>query len=224
MADPKLIVTGDGSHSLYLREMNETYHSTHGALTESRHVFLKEGVLWHLSRNTPDKLEILEVGFGTGLNVLMMLDFARAHPEQQIRIVSLEPYPLSEQIYQQLNFADLLENVQKEDIKSLHRLQDEEVFQDANFHFQLHVKKVEDLSFEHEFDLVFFDAFAPNKQSEIWNLPVLQSMHIALKSHGSLVTYCAQGAFKRNLVAAGFEMETLEGPPGKKEMVRGVKK
>ena len=219
----KLIETEDGSHSLYVREMNETYHSTHGALTESKHVFLKEGVSFWLMANDPRHINILEVGFGTGLNALMMLDFAKSNPELTIDFFTLEPFPIGSDLYHQLNFASILNHVNREELLAMHELGDEEKWDLDNFHFMKTMSKVEDATFKEAYDVVFFDAFAPNKQAEVWGLDVLSKMYQALKPGGILTTYCAQGQFKRNLAAAGFMLKTLEGPPGKKEMVRGTK-
>jgi len=223
MAKAKLISTGDGSHSLYIREMNETYHSTHGALTESQHVFLKEGVLYFLKEQSTQGIRILEVGFGTGLNALMMLDYAKGRPALSIDFFTLEPFPLDKELYSQLNFADLLPHVTKEELQRLHQIASGDPITFENFCFSKSESKVEEAELKTDVDVVFFDAFAPNKQAEVWDVVVLEKMHDCLTRGGVLVTYCAQGQFKRNLKAVGFEVETLKGPPGKKEMVRGLK-
>lgn len=223
MDKPKLIETADGSHSLYLRDMNETYHSTHGALTESRYVFLKQGVEFFLDQKEVKSLKILEIGFGTGLNALMMLDFAKQRPGLNILFDTVEPFPLSEEIYKQLNFAKLFDHVEHEDLIQLHHTQEESVLAMENFKFLKRLTRVQGIDLASDYDIIFFDAFAPSKQSEMWEFEVIDKMHSALSSGGVLATYCAQGQFKRNMRDAGFEIETLDGPPGKKEMVRGKK-
>jgi len=223
MSVPKLIETGDGTHSLYLRDMNETYHSTHGALSESKYVFLEKGVQEFIRNNQPKRIDILEVGFGTGLNVLMMLDFARNNRSLDIHLTTLEPFPLAKEIYDKLNFANHLEHIDHKDLIALHEVVDQEVWKDENFTFQKYINHVQEEELNQIFDIIFFDAFAPSKQAEMWELSVFQKLYGCLSNKGILATYCAQGQFKRNLKEAGFEVETLEGPPGKKEMVRGRK-
>jgi len=221
MHKPKLIQTSDGSHSLYIRALNETYHSTHGAATESKYVFLEQGVLHFLSERNVNELRILEVGFGTGLNALMMLDFARANPHLCIKYDTLEPYPLEESVYGIFNFANYFDHVDAKDLIEIHAQMS---MSSGGFEMDKHHVKLQEISLiDAHYDIIFFDAFAPNKQPEMWEIPVFQQLYQTLGIGGVLVTYCAQGQFKRNLKAAHFEVETLEGPPGKKEMVRSVK-
>jgi len=220
---PKLIQTGDGSHSLYIRELNETYHSTHGALSESKHVFLSSGVQYWLNKENSKSIRILEIGFGTGLNALMMLDFARAQPDLDIEFCTLEPFPLPEELYTKLNFTDLMENVHASDLVKMHSAPMGEQVILGNFEFIKHDDQVQEAQLKNNFTVVFFDAFAPNKQPEMWDIAVIRKMYEVLIPGGVFVTYCAQGQFKRDLKSVGFEVQTLEGPPGKKEMVRGLK-
>jgi tRNA U34 5-methylaminomethyl-2-thiouridine-forming methyltransferase MnmC len=221
MQKPKLIETSDGSHSLYIRELNETYHSTHGAATESKYVFLEQGVLHFLNAQKVNELRILEVGFGTGLNALMMLDFARANSQLSVYYDTLEPYPLEESVYRTFNFANYFDHVEAKDLVEMHEQME---MNSGGFDMKKHYQKIQEILLKDaHYDIIFFDAFAPNKQPAMWDLTVFEQLNQALKVGGVLVTYCAQGQFKRNLKEAQFEVETLEGPPGKKEMVRGVK-
>ncbi|MCV9388192.1 tRNA (5-methylaminomethyl-2-thiouridine)(34)-methyltransferase MnmD [Reichenbachiella ulvae] len=223
MPKVEIFETRDGSHSLLLPEMNETYHSTHGAVTESLYVFIDKG-LKHLLKEQPalKEVNILEVGFGTGLNAWLTAVEA-ANLGIKVNFVTLEKFPLEKEIWSQLNYAQS-ESDQKL-FKSVHEAKwnsMEKVSQ--NFSIQkletdIFEFKPEDMSF----DLVYFDAFAPSKQPEMWQPEVLEKMYNALKKSGVFVTYCAQGQFKRDFKSAGFVAEELEGPPGKKEMTRGKK-
>lgn len=221
----KIITTSDGSHSLYNSQLKETYHSTHGALTESRHVFIQEGVEF-LNTRGETELNILEVGFGTGLNALLVWDFALRNPSINISFTTLEPFPLTEEIYRALNYAETLSGpLTNSDLIELHSCEwaKTEEFS-ANFRFVKYLTKLEEFKSEKQFNLVFYDAFAPSKQIEMWGMEPLKGIDSMLAAGGVLTTYCAQGQFKRNLSELGLEVETLKGPPGKKEMVRGVKK
>lgn len=221
----ELITTSDGSHSLYLPEMNETYHSSHGALTESRHIFIQAGLQWYLDHHKATSVSILEIGFGTGLNALLALRYALEH-KANIRMVTLEPYPLTEEIYDGLNYPDLFADEKAdEQFQALHQAKWEEKVRMNDF-FELGKRevKLEDFSADSDFDLIFFDAFAPSKQAELWTYEILEKTVGLMAASAVLVTYCARGQFKRDLVALGLELETLPGPPGKKEMVRATKK
>lgn len=223
--DIRLITTDDGSHSLYLPGMNETYHSSHGALTESRHVFIKNGLLPVLSQARERPVRVLEVGFGTGLNALL----ARQQAEKlqiPVHYTSLEPYPLQEDLYSQLNYAALITpgpELQQTFI-SLHEAPwDEKVQISPKFMLEKRQVRLEEFNDEGEYHVVFFDAFAPGKQEELWSEVLIQKVADHMASDGILVTYCAQGKFKRSLKSSGLLVENLPGPPGKKEMTRGRK-
>lgn len=221
----RLITTSDGSHSLYNPQLKETYHSTHGALTESLHVFIKEGLELLVSQGEKE-ISIFEVGFGTGLNALLVWDYASKHPEVQIHYETLEPFPLNEELYAQLNYTSLFETqVSQKQFIALHSNEWGQVHQLANnFAFIKHKTALKQFQSESRFNLVFYDAFAPNKQSEMWDISALSCTYNVMSSQSILVTYCAQGQFKRNLVEIGLQVETIDGPPGKKEMVRAIKK
>ncbi len=218
-----IITTGDGSHSLVNEDLKETYHSTHGALQESSHVFIKHGLqFW--SEKAKESARVLEIGFGTGLNALLALSFAET---QQLPVYyeSLETYPLPEEIYRQLNYPVMMGSSQlTAPFQLMHEAEwDQEVAINNYFRFQKKRTSVHAYTAATPFHVIFFDAFAPSKQANMWTPEVMKNMHRHLVTGGILVTYCAQGQFKRNLKEAGFVVETLQGPPGKKEMVRGVK-
>ncbi|SNS43497.1 tRNA U34 5-methylaminomethyl-2-thiouridine-forming methyltransferase MnmC [Ekhidna lutea] len=217
----KIITTEDGSHSLFDEELNETYHSTRGARGESMHVFIREGLEHWLSGNQAEEIKILEIGLGTGLNAFLTTQFANQH-NQKIHFTSLEPFPIEKEIYQNLNFFQseeergLLLKIHESDWEKESRIS-------SNFILQKTTSKLEDFITSNSFHIIYFDAFAPSKQPEVWSLENLKKCYSLLEKGGVLTTYCAQGQFKRNLVEAGFKVETLHGAMGKKEMVRGIK-
>jgi len=226
MSELKIIQTDDGSSSIYLPEMNETYHSTKGAITESKYVFLEKGLKHYQSQHPEkEKIRILEVGFGTGLNV--GLTALLAHDSKlKIQFTSIEKYPVEEAIINQLNYFEMDSH---KDAKLLfdkiHQCEWEK-YELINEGFSIKKCKldVHDFAVESEsFDLIYFDAFAPSKQPDIWDKSLLINMFRFLTFGGIIVTYCAQGQFKRDLRDVGFYVEVLDGPPGKIQMTRGTK-
>lgn len=216
----KLVQTADGSHTLFVPELNENYHSVHGAIQESQHVFIKSGLL-ACEKASP---AILEIGLGTGLNAFLSLCEAEKIGKS-VFYESIEAYPISAEEIDSLNYLELLkEEGRIADFMKLH-----EVSADANheltphFTFRKRIAKLQDTEFESHFDVIYFDAFAPEKQSVMWTDEVFQKMFAALKPGGFLVTYCAKGVVKRTMRAAGFTVEGIPGPPGKREMIRATK-
>ena len=224
MTKLKIIETRDGSHTLLNEEMDETYHSAHGALTESKHVFIKEGLEFCLQNQ--ERAAVLEVGFGTGLNAILAYQKAQ-ELQKDVLYITLEPFPIEKDIIDQLNYADLLEDEELFDyFEYLHNWEWNKVKQiEEHFIFQKLQLKLEDYFPKDLFvDVIFFDAFAPKKQPEMWELVQIQHCFALLKPGGVLVTYCASGQFKRDLKAAGFEVERVPGPEGgKREMTRATK-
>lgn len=216
----KIITTEDGSHSLFDDELNETYHSTRGARGESDHVFIKAG-LEHFKKERSQAIHILEIGLGTGLNAFLTAQYAQQN-RQLINFTSLEPYPISEEVYTQLNFNK--SEAERELFLTIHQSDWEKEVEIAPM-FKLHkaIARLEEFATSSIFDLIYFDAFAPSKQPEVWSLGNIQKCYQLLKPGGILTSYCAQGQFKRNLKEAKFEVETLQGAMGKKEMVRAIK-
>jgi tRNA U34 5-methylaminomethyl-2-thiouridine-forming methyltransferase MnmC len=222
MSSLKIIETHDGSHSLLNEQLNETYHSVHGALQESRYVFIQQG-LAVVNRNLgKSAINILEVGFGTGLNAFLTAQSA-ADDGLTIHYTTLEAFPIEESIWSKLNYAESANS--KSLFERLHHADwDKSIEITSGFHLQkLHTTLQEVVLEKNQFDLIYFDAFAPNKQPEMWELSVLQKIADAMKSGGVFVTYCAKGQLKRDLNSLHLKVETLQGPPGKREMVRAVK-
>ena len=213
----KVIITDDGSKSLYLPEMNETYHSKFGAKNESEHVFINAG----FKQIQKKEIGILEVGFGTGLNVLLTY-FEALKSQQKVFFESLEKYPLPENILPEINNFD--DTAYRE---LFHRIHQAAWQQPVNLseNFTLLKNQVDLLAYQttHKFDLVYFDAFAPDKQPEMWTTAVFTKMYNLLNENGILVTYSAKGSVRRTMQAAGFEVARIPGPPGKREMLRAKK-
>ena len=215
--------TKDGSNTLYVPELNEHYHSVHGALQESQHVFIKHGLEYALEQKRDVK--ILEVGFGTGLNAILTFPFALAQ-KAFVQYDTLEKYPLTQEVVKQLHFEKFILNPELLDYyKQMHAAPwNQPVDLIPYFSLQkIHETLEEFSSPDAYYDVVYFDAFAPEKQPELWTEEVFAKLYKATRPGGVLVTYCAKGTFKRNLKAAGFIVEALPGPPGKREMTRGIK-
>jgi tRNA U34 5-methylaminomethyl-2-thiouridine-forming methyltransferase MnmC len=225
MPDVELIVTGDGSHSLRRKDLDETYHSIHGAIQESRHVFIESGLNFLIHQKNPGLVHLLEVGFGTGLNALLAMIYAQER-NVKIHYTTVEPFPLEKGIISLLNYAAVLGH---SDGKAwFGKLHDSpwETEQIVSPYFTLLKNDVliENTVLERDtLDLVFFDAFAPSKQPAVWNAEILSNIAEAMKPGAVLVTYSAKGQLKRDLKNIGLIVESIAGPPGKKEMVRATK-
>ncbi|HMJ69826.1 MAG TPA: tRNA (5-methylaminomethyl-2-thiouridine)(34)-methyltransferase MnmD [Cyclobacteriaceae bacterium] len=212
--DVKLILTSDGSHSLLNTALDETYHSRHGAVQESMHVFIKHGLETWAAKNPGKTVNIFEVGFGTGLNGLLT-----ALTGLPVNYTAIEAFPLGEPVYSVLNYSphELLQQLHRAPWNEWTEITD-------NFRLKKIESELEKTTLTDHYDMIYFDAFAPSKQPSMWELPVLTKVCGTLPAGGIFVTYCAKGQLKRDLRSLGFEVETLVGPPGKKEMVRGTKK
>lgn len=220
--DKQLVVTEDGSHSIYLPELDEHYHSRHGAIQESKHVFISAG----LRSVCPglSKAEVLEIGMGTGLNAFLTW-LESKELGNDICYTTLEPFPVSKEIVKQLNYPELLEaEDQKEIFKKIHKLPFDQVESfNGKFTFLKRCETVQDAELLQKYHLIYFDAFGPRVQPEMWTEEVFRKLYECLVPGGALVTYCAKGEVKRTLKTIGFEVETLPGPPGKREMVRAAR-
>ena len=218
----EIIVTADGSKTIFLPEWNEHYHSKHGAIQEALHVFIKHGFL-HLQHNFPETkpISILEIGFGTGLNAfLTVLEAQKRNVE--INYTGVEAFPVTQEEIEVLNYATTEEG--KEIFKQLHEAPWEErtwVFN--SFGLLKQEKEFAKITDEALYDLIYFDAFGVRVQPELWTEAIFSKMYQALKPKGLLVTYAAAGSVRRAMQAAGFQVEKLPGPPGKREMLRAFK-
>lgn len=218
----RVITTRDGSHSLFNEELKETYHSVHGAVQESKHVFIKSGLDYFIQQFTPASIQILEIGFGTGLNALLTLQqcFEKKHT---IHYSSIEAFPIEEALWQELNYAESA--IAKEWFEKIHRATwNVPVELSSYFNLKKIQNTIQQITLEsNKYDIVYFDAFAPNKQPEMWELPMLQKIYDAMSQQSIFVTYCAKGQLKRDLKSLGFQVESIQGPPGKREMIRAIK-
>lgn len=221
MDNLEIITTSDGSHSLLNTLLKESYHSHHGALQESLHVFIERGLKFFIAENNPASIQIFEVGFGTGLNALLTLQHA-VKSKIHITYTSVDTLPLDKNIWSNLNFAGTSDD--KEYFSRLHSVE-WDLTQKISEEFNLLKLKssLQTVELGSAYDIVYFDAFAPSKQPEMWEYKLLERVAFAMRSGGVFVTYCAKGQLKRDLKDLGLTVETLAGPPGKKEMIRAIK-
>jgi len=216
----QIVKTSDGSHTIYVPEMNEHYHSIHGAVQESQHIFINSGFDFCKS----DPVHIFEVGFGTGLNALLTALRCRKG-SRMVHYTSIEKYPLSMEIVKSLNHKQYSGEECEELFELIHSAQwgtNVEICRNFN------LKKIKgDMTIDSvtgSFDLIYFDAFGPDKQPEMWSVKIFSEIADRTNKNGILVTYSAKGAVKRNLTSCGFEVELLPGPPGKRQIIRAIKK
>jgi len=219
----KIVETEDGSHSLYIKELDEGYHSMFGAVNESNHVFINAG-LNHLS-NTLKEINLLEIGFGTGLNAfLTMLECEKK--QIKVNYYSIEPYPLPSVIYGQLNYPEILGRKDtRQFFISLHKCEWNTPL-NLNKYFLLNKmkEKLESIKLPLDFyNLVYFDAFAPDVNPELWTQNIFEKIYSYMRAGSIFVTYSAKGTVRRNLQEAGFKVERIPGPKGKREMMRAIK-
>jgi tRNA U34 5-methylaminomethyl-2-thiouridine-forming methyltransferase MnmC len=211
--------TADGSNTLYLPDLDETYHSSHGAVQEAMHVFIQHGLTF-LGQNKKT-ISVFEMGFGTGLNALLTAEWAQNH-QRTIQYIGVELHPISEEIWSEMDYVQ-----EKSAIELYAKIMSAEWGTNQEITPNFHLRKIEQdihqLQIDEQVDLIYFDAFGPRAQAEMWELPVLNKMNELLKPGGIFVTYCAQGQMKRNLKSLGFQLESLPGPPGKREMTRAIK-
>lgn len=223
--DLQKILTNDGSHSLYHKVLDETYHSRHGALNEAIHVFIQSGLeCWKRNQPNKKKINLFEMGFGTGLNCLLTYQWATENG-YEISYEGIEKYPLSPEEYQQLNYTELNGLTDLGSVfVDLHNATWNE-WGTVTDHFKLK-KSQADIStytLAKGIDLIYFDAFGARVQPDLWTEKIFQKLFNAMNDGGILVTYSAKGSVKRALIACGFRVEKIPGPPGKREMLRAHK-
>jgi len=219
----QIIKTSDGSYTLYIEEWNEHYHSKHGALQEALYVFIKQGLQFLAKKKS--SVRILEMGFGSGLNALLTYDFAREH-QLNIEYVGVEGFPLISEEINALNYKKLLKTHDcSQMFDAFHQLPwNVSKALDDMFTLEKKLSAFEDVELvQHHFDLIYFDAFGARVQPHLWEYKMLQKMYDCLSINGVLVTYSAKGSVRRDLIKLGFEVERLDGPPGKRHMLRAIK-
>lgn len=215
----ELITTKDGSHSIYVPELNETYHSTNGAIREAELVFIQYGLL---DRGLSE-IELLEIGFGTGLNAFLTLTEC-SKKQIKVNYTGIELYPVAIDKALQLNYPEMIEDSERESFEQLHQLSWGETHQLTDY-FSFTKLKADfiELEINQMFDVIYFDAFGPDKQPEMWQKELFNKLYRQAKNGAFITTYSAKGDVRRAMQAAGFTMEKLSGPPGKREVLRGRK-
>ena len=216
----KIITTADGSTSIYIEDWQETYHSKHGAVQEAIHVFIKNGLTIIPSSN----IAVLEIGFGTGLNALISC-LEADKTLKKIHYYGVDAYPVSVEEIAQMNYPTTLNTTDAEDqFNLMHQCNwNEETEITPNFYLTKCKLRFEEIDYQNKFDIIYFDAFGYRVQPELWSLDIFKKMYLSLKKNGVLVTYAARSIIKKNMIEAGFTVEKMAGPPGKREMMRATK-
>ncbi|WP_203258285.1 tRNA (5-methylaminomethyl-2-thiouridine)(34)-methyltransferase MnmD [Hyunsoonleella ulvae] len=224
----EIIKTADGSNTIHLPDWNEQYHSIHGAIQEAYHVFIKHGLHYlgnsEQGKTLQDKLSILEIGFGTGLNAFITyLEAEKLY--WNINYVGVEGYPVVKEEIKLLNYSSELGVQHKNSIfKQIHELDWESMHKISSYFSLTKQQKMFDkIEDDNAFNLIYFDAFGARVQPELWTEFIFRKMYNALKDEGVLVTYAAKGSVRRAMQSVGFMVEKLPGPPGKREMLRATK-
>lgn len=220
----QVIITADGSSTIYLPEWDEPYHSKHGAIQEAYHVFIKHG-LHYLCEQDYNQISILEIGFGTGLNAFItMIESEKVNIS--IDYFGVEAYPVSAEEILKMNYATELKAEKNASLfENMHQVSWEDTHEiSSRFSLTKQNKFFSDIDDQNKFNIIYFDAFGARVQPELWTETIFQKMYEALKPNGILVTYSAKGSVRRAMQAVGFNVEKLPGPPGKREMLRACKK
>ncbi len=221
----EVIKTADGSTTIHLPDWNEQYHSKHGAIQEAYHVFIKHGLDFYYSSKSSNELSLLEIGFGTGLNAFITLLEAEKR-NLKLNYCGVEGYPVAQEEVGLLNYTSELNAEDKQFIfDKMHAISWEEKHKlTETFSLIKQNKMFHEINETNVYDIVYFDAFGARVQPELWTESIFKKMYKALKNNGVLVTYSAKGSVRRAMQSAGFNVEKLPGPPGKREMLRAVKR
>lgn len=216
----EIIKTSDGSTTIRLPEWDECYHSKHGAIQEAQHVFIKNGFSLFGTKD----VSIMEIGFGTGLNAFITFLEAQ-QTNQSIAYVGVEAYPLAVKEAMLMNYVKELQADSQSDVfENMHVSEwEKDIAISENFTLTKRKQFFDAIDDVARFDLIYFDAFGYRVQPELWRTEIFQKMYNALKPNSILVTYAARGVVKRSMIEAGFSVEKLAGPPGKREMFRATK-
>ena len=221
MPKEKLILSQDGSHTIESAQFGVTYHSKYGAIQETQTVFIDAGLHYQLEQNK-SQIKILEMGFGTGLNVLMTFLDAK-ESDSRIDFHTIEAYPISLEAVHDLNYPELL-GLEKAEIEQFYKMHSsiESIELSDKFSFTKHLTFLESFETKEKFDVIYFDAFAPSSQDHLWTEDVMSKLAGLCNNGAVLTSYCAKGSFKRALKSTGFLVEGLPGPIGKREMTRAI--
>ena len=225
MEKNKLIITADGSHTIYVPNLNEHYHSVNGAIQEAKHVYIEAG----LNQCTLPAISVLEIGFGTGLDALLTCMEADKR-NIQIKYTGIEKHPLPEEIHSQLNYPGYFEGefIDHTRIETLFRKIHQATWGEwlaitPLFSANKIETDIRTYTLPDAYDVVYYDAFGPDKQPEVWSQEIFDKLFAAMNPEGILTTYCAKGEVRRMLLRAGFSTERIPGPPGKRQMLRAKK-
>lgn len=216
----EIIITDDGSTTIRIPDWDENYHSTHGAIQEAKHVFIKNGL--DIFKNQ-DSISILEIGFGTGLNAF--ITFLETVNKEKVNYVGVEAYPISSEEIAQMNYVTELQATQYQVVFDKMHACDWESQQKITDNFTLTKRKqfFQDIADKEQYDLIYFDAFGFPLQPELWSEAIFKKMYDALLPKGTLVTYACRSSIKNAMLSVGFSIEKLPGAPGKREMLRATK-
>ena len=216
----EIIITNDGSTTIHIPDWNENYHSTHGAIQEAKHVFIKNGL--DLLQNQKS-ISLLEIGFGTGLNAF--ITFLETLDKEKVNYVGVEAYPISSEEIAQMNYVTELKATQYQVVFDKMHSCDWESQQHITDNFTLTKRKqfFQDIADKEQYDLIYFDAFGFPLQPELWSEAIFKKMYEALLPKGTLVTYACRSSIKNAMLSVGFSIEKLPGAPGKREMLRATK-
>ena len=216
--------TKDGSKTLFIKDLDEGYHSENGALQEAKHIFIDNGIKLINSC----EINILELGFGTGLNVLVTIDeFLKSEEIKKINYYTLEKYPVSEKEIAELNYSSLFDNSKIDELnKKIHSCEWEkpcEILPNFNlFKYECDFFNLENLNLP-EINLVYFDCFGAKVQPDLWEKPLIEMVANKMAQNGLLTTYSSKGSVRRILKELGYLVEKKPGPPGKREMINAIK-
>ena len=212
-------LTEDGSHTLWDKELEEPYHSIHGAIQESMHVFITQG----LQTQNLNSIRILELGMGTGLNLLLTLSETIKN-DVEVYYHTVEMYPLTHEEFSLLNYESLVDSIPAGSIYKIHEApwgQPVQIMKRFTLHKEL--SDFKSMTPGENYDLIYHDAFDPKKQPHLWSKEIFSKIYGIMNPGGIWVSYTAKGSVRRNLLTCGFEVDRIPGPPGKSEMLRAVK-
>jgi tRNA U34 5-methylaminomethyl-2-thiouridine-forming methyltransferase MnmC len=217
----EIIITKDGSTTIRIPEWDENYHSTHGAIQEAKHVFIKNGLDLFQTQNS---VSILEIGFGTGLNAF--ITYLETKHKDHVNYVGIEAYPVAAEEVSQMNYASQLDAASEQSVFDLLHSSNWDIENSITDNFNLTKRKqfFQDITDKNCYNLVYFDAFGFPLQPELWSEAIFQKMYDALLPNGVLVTYACRTPIRKAMLTAGFSVEKLPGAPGKREMLRATKK
>lgn len=224
MINPSILLSDDGSTTLMSEQYKTTYHSIHGAIQESMHVYITSGLLHYMNKNTnKNELKVLEIGLGSCLNAILTLDAIIKLEQKKLYYHAIEKFPVALDVLTNQNYSDRIKGLSPIYIDKVFESEWETDVKIAD-NFTIHKQQVDLISFESalKYDVIFFDAFDPSTQPEMWTKQMLLKMANFANPNAVLVTFSAKGQVRRDLQEVGFSVERIPGPPGKREMLRAT--